>query len=478
MTGRCSLAMVALAESGFRADDRSGTSCRDVSGAAPSAAPRVIVAFGFGRAAVVTAARRRRSRCRRCRSSPAKSSSSFAPPDSPKRVRRSAPARRARPSVVLEPADAVRDGHRHGDAQRAAPGRHPGERQRAQPRRHPPVAGRRRRRCAAPDPDVQPVPADEQPRVASDHAGRVAARHRAERRQPDAGPARRRPVQRSVRRLGLLDARAARQHRAHRDRRQLQLEPLRQLRHGRRHQHRHARRRRGARSMCARSTATATARSSTSRASDVWGKVGVSSTAPRFSTDGYPIVVDNPRRAERGAVDNNATVDFRNVNVKADVRADRSRAGVRSGPATSGKSATTARRARSTARTEANNTTWTSVSGGVRLRLPDDERTAGQPVRRRRAVPQQLPGRAGLHPAAQHRPHDAQPERADQATAAWRSGRARSAAGSCSRRHRLALGRRRQRRRRPRRVDRHAGHAAARLGRHAAEPRAASCRTS
>ena len=45
---------------------------------------------------------------------------------------------------------------------------------------------------------------------AADDAGRVAARHRAERPEPHARAARRRAVQRSVRRLGLLDARAAR----------------------------------------------------------------------------------------------------------------------------------------------------------------------------------------------------------------------------------------------------------------------------
>ena len=67
-----------------------------------------------------------------------------------------------------------------------------GERQRAARRGDQEVAGRRRRRRAAADSDVQPVPPHEQPVVASDRAGRVAARHRAERRQPHAGAARRR----------------------------------------------------------------------------------------------------------------------------------------------------------------------------------------------------------------------------------------------------------------------------------------------
>ena len=94
---------------------------------------------------------------------------------------------------------------------RATDERHPGERERRRARGDRSVAGRRRRRRAAADADLQPLPPDEQPVVASDDAGRVAARHRAERRQPHAGAARRRAVQRSVRRLGVLDARAARE---------------------------------------------------------------------------------------------------------------------------------------------------------------------------------------------------------------------------------------------------------------------------
>ena len=46
------------------------------------------------------------------------------------------------------------------------------------------------------------------------------------------------PVQRSVRRLGVLDARADDERRADRDRRRRDVEPVRQLRDGRRHQHR------------------------------------------------------------------------------------------------------------------------------------------------------------------------------------------------------------------------------------------------
>ena len=121
--------------------------------------------------------------------------------------------------VVLSPAIPV--GNRHGDriAHGTAAGRRAGQRHRAQAGRHPPLAGRGGRRCAAADPDVQPVPAHEQPGVASDGAGRVAARHRPERRQPHARAARRRAVQRPVRRLGVLDPRAAGRCRSHRSRR-------------------------------------------------------------------------------------------------------------------------------------------------------------------------------------------------------------------------------------------------------------------
>ena len=194
-------------------------------------------------------------------------------------------------------------GNRHRDriAHGTAAARRAGQRHRAQAGRHPPLAGRRGRRCAAADSDVQPVPAHEQPGVASDRAGRVAARHRPERRQPHAGAARQRAVQRSVRRLGVLDARAARRGRPHRSRGHVELEPLRQLRDGRRHQHHDGRgdapdgRRQGAVRQPQQPKVDF-------RASDVWGKLGLVLDGAAYSTDGYPIVVDvNPAGvAERG----------------------------------------------------------------------------------------------------------------------------------------------------------------------------------
>ena len=107
-------------------------------------------------------------------------------------------------------------------------------------------------------------------------------------------------------------------------------------------------------------------------ASDVWGKVGVSADVTTFKTDGFPIVVDvNPAGvAERGLVDNNATVDFTNVNFKLVYDAtERARFFFRTGyfseERNNGKHSTI------DGTPEANDTTWTTVSGGTRLILAD-----------------------------------------------------------------------------------------------------------
>ncbi len=101
--------------------------------------------------------------------------------------------------------------------------------------------------------------------------------------------------------------------------------------------------------------------------SDVWGKVGVSVDGNVFRTDGYPIV----RASERGRVDNNAAVQFWNLNVKATYAPnDRVRAFFRAGhldeERDNGKASTI------DGTEEANDTSWTSVNGGVRVRLPDE----------------------------------------------------------------------------------------------------------
>ena len=95
-------------------------------------------------------------------------------------------------------------------------------------------------------------------------------------------------------------------------------------------------------------------------ASDVWGKLGVAVEGGAFDTDGFPIVV----ASERGIIDNNATVNFKNFNLKADYRAnDRMSLFFRGGyfkeDRVNGKVG------------EVNDTKWTAFGGGVKVRLPD-----------------------------------------------------------------------------------------------------------
>jgi outer membrane receptor protein involved in Fe transport len=101
--------------------------------------------------------------------------------------------------------------------------------------------------------------------------------------------------------------------------------------------------------------------------SEARGNLGVVVDGSLFDTDGFPSVV----AAERGAVDTNASVDFKNINVKADYRpTDRMNAFVRAGyfreERNNGKVSTF------TGDPEANDTTWTSLNGGLRVALPDE----------------------------------------------------------------------------------------------------------
>jgi outer membrane receptor protein involved in Fe transport len=96
-------------------------------------------------------------------------------------------------------------------------------------------------------------------------------------------------------------------------------------------------------------------------ASDVWGKLGVAVEGGAFDTDGFPIVIAN----ERGLIDNNAQVNFKNFNVKTDYRAnDRFSLFFRGGyfkeNRVNGKVG------------EVNDTKWTAAGGGVRVRMPDE----------------------------------------------------------------------------------------------------------
>ena len=96
-------------------------------------------------------------------------------------------------------------------------------------------------------------------------------------------------------------------------------------------------------------------------ASDVWGKLGVAIDGSAFDTDGFPIVIAN----ERGIIDNNAEVNFKNVNFKADYRANERvsvffRGGYFKENRVNGKVG------------EVNDTKWTAAGGGVRVRMPDE----------------------------------------------------------------------------------------------------------
>jgi outer membrane receptor protein involved in Fe transport len=109
------------------------------------------------------------------------------------------------------------------------------------------------------------------------------------------------------------------------------------------------------------------------RASDVFGKLGVTFDASVFDTDGYaPVVEVNPAGdRERGPIDNNADVTYRNVGVKLDYSPnDRTHAFARVGffreKRDNGKISTF-----TPFTEEANDTTLKSVSGGVRWSLAD-----------------------------------------------------------------------------------------------------------
>lgn len=95
-------------------------------------------------------------------------------------------------------------------------------------------------------------------------------------------------------------------------------------------------------------------------ASDRWNNWGAAVEGSFYDTDGFPIVAEN----ERGPIDTEATVDFRNVNAKVNYRhSDRVTAFVRGGYFTedrvNGKIG------------EVNDTRWTFVNGGAQIRLPD-----------------------------------------------------------------------------------------------------------
>jgi outer membrane receptor protein involved in Fe transport len=100
--------------------------------------------------------------------------------------------------------------------------------------------------------------------------------------------------------------------------------------------------------------------------SDVWGKFAASLDGSGFKTDGFPIVV----ASERGAIDNNATVAYKNFNGRVDYSpSSRASLFVRTGyfreERDNGKFSTF------NGDEEANDTEWKYGNGGVRITLPD-----------------------------------------------------------------------------------------------------------
>ena len=101
-------------------------------------------------------------------------------------------------------------------------------------------------------------------------------------------------------------------------------------------------------------------------AGGLFGRVGAAIDASAFSTDGYPIVAP----AERGAVDENAAVNFQNAALRLHYDMDgRGHAFARAGHFREGRD--NGKLSTIDGTEEANDTRWTTASGGVRLRLPD-----------------------------------------------------------------------------------------------------------
>jgi outer membrane receptor protein involved in Fe transport len=96
-------------------------------------------------------------------------------------------------------------------------------------------------------------------------------------------------------------------------------------------------------------------------ASDQWKKVSAAVEGSFLHTDGFPIVA----AIERGPIDNNANVEYKNVTAKIEFApSDRIQGFVRTGYFSEN---------RNNAKVgELNDTRWTTLNGGVRARLQDD----------------------------------------------------------------------------------------------------------
>ena len=102
-------------------------------------------------------------------------------------------------------------------------------------------------------------------------------------------------------------------------------------------------------------------------AADRWNKVGALLEGSFFKTNGFPIVAP----IERGPIDNNADVDYRNVSAKIEYTPSESvnaffRAGYFDEDRNNAKVG------------ELNDTRWTTINGGVRARLRDGSDLQGR----------------------------------------------------------------------------------------------------
>src|SRR5579862_8449935 len=97
-------------------------------------------------------------------------------------------------------------------------------------------------------------------------------------------------------------------------------------------------------------------------ASDRWNKkIGAAVEGSFFDTDGFPIVPDQ----EKGPIDNNANVNYRNVSTKLEFNPSEQWNGFFRASYFS--------EARNNAKVgELNDTRWTATNGGINVRLPDD----------------------------------------------------------------------------------------------------------
>ena len=96
-------------------------------------------------------------------------------------------------------------------------------------------------------------------------------------------------------------------------------------------------------------------------ASDRWDKFGAAVEGSFLNTDGFPIVAER----ERGPIDNNANVDYRNVTVKLDYDpTNRFQSFLRYGYFTEDRNNGKVG--------EVNDTRWTTVNGGIRTRFRDE----------------------------------------------------------------------------------------------------------